>query len=169
MRAGGWSLGCVLLASGALAWEGGCGGGGYRVPTTPPSVCSGVDLQPASTALDEQSLLDFLKAQGIATRTARERPDLVYVEAQLNGKTTRLRVAILNSSPVAGRELHDALLQHGKGSWGVHRGNLAVLGPVNSPENVVAFANKTKLACWGVLTIAAAEEAYVVPGGYREL
>jgi hypothetical protein len=165
VRTAGVGIVCALLAWAAE----GCGGSSYHVSPTPPSVCSGIDLQPASTTLDEQSILDFLKAQNIPTRVSRERSDLVYVETQLNGKTTRLRVAILPSSIVAGRELHDAIRQHGKGAWGVHRGNLAVLGPIDSVDSITAYADQTKLACWGVLTIGASEEAYVVPGGYREL
>jgi len=166
---------CTLFvaATAALFGEGatGCGGGQYHPEPLPPAVCSGIDLQPASTALDERAIIDFLKAQGIQTRTEQKRGDLVYVEAldpQTN-KWIRLRVAILGSSMLAGRELHDAMLQHKKGSWGIHRSNLAVLGPVSDVEAIRSFATKTKLACWGVLTIAASDEAVVVPGGYREL
>ena len=35
--------------------------------------------------------------------------------------------------------------------------------------NIMAFAERTKLACWGVLTVAGPDDAMVVPGGYREL
>ena len=158
----------MLAAAGAGL---GCGGGSYHPTPLQPAVCSGIDLQPASTALDEMSLINFLKAQGVPTRIERARADLVYVEVQLNAqKWVRLRVAVLGSPMLAGRELHDAMLQHKEGSWGVHRSNLAVLGPVEKIDDTIAFAQKTKLACWGVLTIAAsADEAVVVPGGYREL
>ncbi|WP_394842728.1 hypothetical protein LZC95_37360 [Pendulispora brunnea] len=165
------SLGCVagiVLVSAAL----GCGGGHYQPAPLQPSVCSGVDLQPASTALDERALLDFLKAQGVQTRTEQKRGDLVYVEVlnPQNNKLLRLRVAILPSAMAAGKELHEAMLQHKKGSWGVHRGNLAVLGPVSDMNEILSFASRTKLACWGVLTVAAsADEAVVIPGGYREI
>ncbi|WP_394822127.1 hypothetical protein [Pendulispora albinea] len=166
------SMWCTVLALVATA---GCGGSGYHPKPLQPAVCSGVDLQPASTMLDEMSIINFLKAQGAVTRIERARPDLVYVEVQLNPEQktdtwVRLRVAVLGSPMLAGRELHDAMLQHKEGSWGVHRGNLAVLGPVDKIDNTLAFAQRTKLACWGVLTIAASsDEAVVVPGGYREL
>ncbi|WP_394832167.1 hypothetical protein LVJ94_37190 [Pendulispora rubella] len=158
----------IVLVSVSL----GCGGGHYQPAPLQPSVCSGVDLQPASTALDERALLDFLRAQGVQARAEQKRGDLVYVEV-LNpndNKWMRLRVAILPSPMAAGRELHEAMLQHKKGSWGVHRGNLAVLGPVAGMNEILGFAGKTKLACWGVLTVAASsDEAVVIPGGYREI
>ena len=80
----------------------------------------------------------------------------------------RLRVAILPDAPAAGRDLHEAILQHGTGSWGVHRGNLAVLAPIGDPDEIVSFAAKTKLACWGVLTLAGRDDSFVTPGGYFE-
>ena len=54
-------------------------------------------------------------------------------------------------------------------SWGVHRSNLAVLGPAGDPSDTITFAAVTKLACWGVFTIAETDDAFVVPGGYTEL
>jgi hypothetical protein len=151
-------------------------GGGYRLPKTAGidpnaqvdgslspgrarlkhTVCDGVDLQPEYSPLDEGSIVAFLKQHGFPVRTVRERSDLVYVEFQLNpdrDEWVRLRVALLPSAPQAGLELHRALLEHGKGAWGVHRGSLAVLGPIGDLDNIVALAAKTKLACWGVLTI----------------
>jgi hypothetical protein len=61
------------------------------------------------------------------------------------------------------------LLEHGSGAWGVHRSNLAVLGPAGSHADDVTFAAKTKLACWGVFTIAGRDDTFVVPGGYTEI
>lgn len=137
-----------------------------------PSVCRGMNVKPEYEALDEHSFVDFLKSQGLPVRTERARADLFYVEVQADPETNawvRLRVATLGSAMQAGRELHVAILQHGKGSWGVHRSNLAVLGPAGSLENVVAFAVKTKLSCWGVLTVAGRNDGFVIPGNYREL
>jgi hypothetical protein len=34
---------------------------------------------------------------------------------------------------------------------------------------MLAFALKTRLACWGVLTVAGRDDDFVVPGGYTEL
>jgi hypothetical protein len=167
-------------------------GGGYRLPATrgvsggaqvehgsnlgkmrlKPSVCTGVNTQPDYATLDEQALVTFLKGRGFPVRMERARSDLVYVELQLNPDTdewVRLRVAILGSPPQAGQELHQAILEHGSGRWGIHRSNLAVLAPAGDVDEIVAFASRTKLACWGVLTIGGRDDAFVVSGGYREL
>jgi hypothetical protein len=137
-----------------------------------PEVCKGVDLTPESTRLDERSLTAFFEARGLPSRIERARADLFYIEVQVNpnrDEWARLRVAILNSPAQAGRELHDALLEHGPGSWGVHRANIAVLAPAGTLRTVVAFAAKTQLACWGVLTLADRDDVFVIPGAYREL
>jgi hypothetical protein len=136
------------------------------------SVCEGVDLQPDYATLDERSIVDFLKQRHFPVRLVRERSDLTYVEVQLNpdhDEWVRLRVALLPSAPQAGFELHHGMLEHGPGSWGVHRGNVAVLAPAGDLDNIVAMAAKTKLACWGVLTVAGRDDVFVIPGGYREL
>jgi hypothetical protein len=166
--------------------------GGYRLPKTEgmdpnaqvqgsmslgearlqPSVCEGIDLAPDYATLDERSIVDFLKKRGFPLRQVRARSDLIYVELQLNpdrDEWVRLRVATLPSAPQAGLELHHGMLQIGEGSWGVHRSNLAVLAPPGDLNDIIAFASRTKLACWGVLTVAGRDDAMVVPGGYREL
>jgi hypothetical protein len=180
----------VFALAFGLALASGCGG--YHLPKTEgvsgaaqvdngvvlgamrlrPAVCQGLDLKPEYYPLDERSVEDFLKQRGFPTRIVRARSDLVYVELQLNpnrDEWVRLRVAILPTAPQAGQELHRAMLEHGTGSWGVHRSNLAVLAPIGDTDDILAFAAKTKLACWGVLTIAGEDDAFVVPGGYREL
>lgn len=135
-----------------------------------PQACQGEPLKPDYTNLNEGALVRFLTAHGYESRTVRARSDLVYVDVTNAGDhPVRLRVAILNDAPAAGRELHEAILQHGPGSWGVHRSNLAVLAPIGDPDEVVSFAVKTKLACWGVLTMAGLDDTFVVPGGYFEL
>jgi hypothetical protein len=136
------------------------------------NTCEGVDTKPEYGVLDEKALLAFLKSQNIEATTERARNDLVYVDLANAGTTekVRLRVAILKSSTDAGNELHTAVLQHGPGSWGVRRANLAVLAPVAaSPDDAIAFAAKTKLACWGVFTIAGRDDTFVVGGAYAEL
>jgi hypothetical protein len=134
-------------------------------------LCQGEDLRPQYESLDEADLIRFLERQQIEVSVERPRADLAYVT--LSGSSDapglRLRVAILASADEAGLELGEAIAQHGRGSWGVHRSNLAVLGPVDGVERVVSIAARTKLACWGVFTIAGASEVYVIPGGYREL
>ncbi len=136
-----------------------------------PGLCDGEEQRPEYSKLDETSLVRFLERQHIDARIERPRADLLYVNVGGAGteKPIRLRVAILNSADDAGRELYQGMLQHGPGSWGVRRSNLAVLGPIGTTGDDVAFAGMTKLACWGVFTIAGTDDAFVVPGGYMEL
>jgi hypothetical protein len=134
-----------------------------------PELCKGEPLGPEFAPLTEQAVVSFLRARGLEVRALRARSDLVYVDVVKGGVVVRLRVAILKSAHEAGRELHDAVLEHGPGSWGVHRSNLAVLGPIGSVEQVVSFVSDTKLACWGVVTAAGRDDAFVIPGGYTEL
>lgn len=136
------------------------------------TVCDGIDLTPEYATLDETSIVTFLKARGLPVKVERARADLLYVEVQVNpegDEWARLRVAVLPSAAQAGSELHEGILQHGPGSWGVHRSNLAVLAPVGSPASILGFVGKTKLSCWGVLTVAGRDDAFVIPGHYREL
>ena len=91
-------------------------------------------LAPDYARLDETSLTRFLERQRIDARIERPRADLLYVSIGGAGteKPIRLRVAILANADEAGRELHQGILQHGPGAWGVRRSNLAVLGPMGS-------------------------------------
>jgi hypothetical protein len=136
-----------------------------------PSLCDGEPMQPDHSHLDENNLVAFLTRQHLDVRIDRPRADLVYLN--INGAGTeapvRMRVAILENADQAGAELHEALLQHGEGAWGVHRANLAALVPVGPYSDAIAFAAKTKLACWGVFTAAGTDDTFVVPGGYLEL
>jgi len=134
-------------------------------------VCDGEDLRAAHETLDETALVRFLEGHGGVGEVERPRSDLAYVTlpAAPGKKGLRLRVAVLANADDAGRELATAIAQHGPGSWGVHRSNLAVLGPIQDPADVIELASTTKLACWGVLTLASGADVYVVPGGYREL
>jgi len=164
-----------LTAGGSAAsYVEGFSGGSSNDPSAvrfKSSICNEVDIHPEYKTLEEGALVAFLKAQNLETRIVRARGDLIYVDV-MNGGTTepvRLRVAILKTSADAGRELHEAVLQHGPGSWGVHRANLAVLGPIGTIDDTITFAVKTKLACWGVMTLAGRDDTFVVPGGYMEL
>ncbi len=136
-----------------------------------PEVCRGEDLRPEYNRLDEADLLRFLERQHGVVSVERPRTDLAYVTLANDSavKGLRLRVAILPSADEAGRELAEAIAQHGSGSWGVHRSNLAVLGPADDAERVLSLVAATKLACWGVFTVAGRADVFVVPGGYREL
>jgi hypothetical protein len=136
-----------------------------------PGICSGENLKPDGRLLTEANILEFLSKQQLDVRIERPRSDLIYLNVTGAGTEApvRLRVAILKSSAEAGRELHEAILQHGPGSWGVHRANLAVLGPIGSIGDDITFASKTKLTCWGMFMAAGRDDTYSVPGGYREL
>lgn len=150
--------------------EGGGGALALGAMRLRPSVCKGIDLHPDYGHLDADAFVAFLKARGFAAQVVQARADLVYVDANLGTPApVRFRVAILDAPGAAGRELHEALLQHGEGSWGLHRANLAVLAPNAPLADVVTLSASTKLACWGVMTIAGHDDTYVVPGGYAEL
>lgn len=132
--------------------------------------CTGFDLEPDYASLDYASLVQFLQQRGFKVKVTKRRSDLVYLDLSGKGKSVvRLRVAILGSAQEAGRDLHEALLQHGPGTWGVHRSNLAVLGPIGNTEKVVYFAVRSKLACWGELMLAGRDDLFAIPGGYQEL
>jgi hypothetical protein len=135
-----------------------------------PEVCRSMpENVPEEHKLDESSLIAFLEHQGFKTTTERARADLVYVDVRsAEDEPVRLRVAVLEDAEAAGQDLHKALVEHGPGAWGVHRSNLAVLATTGNSHQAVTFAGRTKLACWGVLTIADKGEAFVIPGGYME-
>ncbi len=140
-----------------------------------PEVCDGRDLRPDYSALNESSFIRFLQEQHYEVQAQRQEvdpknPELHYVFVNIPGfaDPMPLRVAVLKSADDAGRALHEALMQRGAGSWGVHRANVAVLGPAGSGTDDVAFAAVTKLACWGTFTVAGTDDAFVVPGGYVE-
>jgi hypothetical protein len=136
-----------------------------------PGLCSGENLEPETKVLSEDHIIGFLRRQSVDVQVERQRADLVYLNLTGTGTQSpvRLRVAILKDMEQAGKELHEGILQHGLGSWGVHRSNLAVLGPVGSLEDDLRFAAKLKLPCWGVFTVAGTDDTFVVPGGYLEL
>lgn len=171
-----WFVGCApasaVRVSGADQWRAHVQGelGDLSSLRFHAGVCQ-PRLRPDRRTLAEADFVEFLRKQNLSVRTERPRADLSYVIVTGAGlqSPVRLRVAVLNSADEAGRELHEALLQHGPGSWGVHRSNLAVLGPVSDTAHSLTFAAKTKLACWGVFTLAGRDDAYVVPGGYLEI
>jgi hypothetical protein len=151
--------------------RGGQSAGDLETSRFRPELCGDVSLEPDYAQLNEAHLIAFLAQQRIPVRVERPRADLVYLVLTGVGteQPVRLRVAVLKTADEAGRELHEAILQHGTGSWGVRRSNLAVLGPVGDPEDDIAFAARTKLACWGVFTVAGLDDAFVIPGAYAEL
>jgi hypothetical protein len=189
-----WTIGCLALTAAACSVTGGAqlnsqptGKSDSQVRDVNPDdltkgghssslenmrfrsdVCQGVELRPDYAPLTAAHFLGQLKAASLEYSVEKAREDLIYVDVKTPGGTSRFRVATLPSAPEAGRHLHEAVLQHGPGSWGVHRSNLAVLGPIGQVEQVIDFAATTKLCCWGVLTVAGRDDAFVVPGGYLE-
>lgn len=151
--------------------KGGAASGNPREMRFRPNLCEANELKPEYAKLDETHVISFLERQQIDVRIERPRADLVYLNlaGTVAQRPVRLRVAILPDADEAGRELHQAILQHGTGAWGVHRSNLAILGPIGDPTDTVAFAAVTRLACWGVFTIGGTDDTFVVPGGYTEL
>ena len=133
-------------------------------------LCNAQALIPERNQLNESHIIAYLQKQGVDVRVERQRTDLVYLNVTGVGTKNpiRFRVAILKSREEAGRELHEGILQHGEGSWGLHRANLAVLGPIGSAEDDLRFAAKLKLPCWGVFTIAGRDDTFVIPGAYVE-
>jgi hypothetical protein len=131
-------------------------------------VCQGLDLRPSYSHLSADNFLEQLKTANLEYTVEQARTDLIYVDVKTGEKSSRFRVATLSSAVEAGRHLHEAILQHGPGSWGIQRSNLAVLGPIGSEDDVVSFAATTKLCCWGTLMVAGRDDAFVVPGGYLQ-
>jgi len=132
-------------------------------------VCADVPLAPEVGQLSFESVVAFLRARGFETKSATARADLQYIDVPVDAKhSVHLRVAVLPSAARAGEDLHEGMTRQGTGSWGVHRGNVAILGPVGHVDDIVAFAAKTRLACWGVLSIQDGDDTITVPGGYLE-
>ncbi|WP_437923508.1 hypothetical protein WMF37_31330 [Sorangium sp. So ce291] len=136
-----------------------------------PETCKDVDTHPVTQKLSPEDLSRFLSAQGAGSIAPKQaRSNLYWFDFPASDKSfVRLRLAVLEDSKHATQDLHDAVLQHGPGWWGVRRSNLAVLAPKASLREAMAFAIKYKLVCWGVFTYAANDDAYVVPGPYAEL
>ena len=140
-----------------------------------PTVCEGFDLHPDYSTLNEANLVRFLEQQHYSVQVQHQQVDpkqppltFLFVGTAGVAQTVPLRVATLPNADEAARALYDALLQRGPGVWGFHRSNLSVLGPSGSRGDDIEFAAKTKLACWGTLTIAEGDEVLAVPGGYAE-
>jgi len=137
-----------------------------------PRTCSGIDTHMQMGPLDQEDLSRFFAARGIQLKPKKARNDLWWFEFPA-GKNpedgvVRLRVAILKDRDAAAKDLHDSLLQHGPGWWGLRRGNLAILAPKASLDEALQFAIKYRLVCWGMFTYTGVDDAYVVAGGYSE-
>ena len=135
-----------------------------------PDACKGIPTHPVLTPLTPDDLTRFLESQGVKVAPRQARTNLYWYDfPNGDGGFVRLRLAVLPNAPAAAKDLHNSLLDHGPGWWGLHRSNLAVLAPKAGLGEAVAFATKHKLFCWGVFTYAGVDDAYVVPGPYSEL
>jgi hypothetical protein len=136
--------------------------------------CPNIDTHPMTQKLGQDDLAKFFEAQGVRGVTIKKaRSNLFWFDVP-NGEGgkhgfVRLRLAVLDTQPLASADLHQSLLEHGPGWWGVRRSNLAVLAPKTSLHEAMAFAIKYKLVCWGMFTYAGVDDAYVVPGPYGEI
>jgi hypothetical protein len=179
----------VFLLACALAASLGVGCRSYPMPSTPGvstsaqlehgdglshirfrrEVCAGVPMAPEVGQLSFEKVVAFLRENGFTGKISRERADLQYIDVPVDAKhSVRLRIAVLPSAARAGEDLHEGMTRQGTGSWGVHRGNVAILGPVGHVDDIVDFAAKTKLACWGLLSIQDGDDTIAVPGAYLE-
>ena len=141
--------------------------GGFKFA---PSICQGIDVHAQTAPLTADDFSVFLEKQGVKVSPLNARPDLYWFDfpnGQDKGRV-RARLAILPSSSLAAKDLHDSVLDHGPGWWGVRRSNLALLMPKASLDEALAFTIKHKLMCWGIFTYAGRDDAYVVPGPYSE-
>jgi hypothetical protein len=135
-----------------------------------PSICQGIDVHAQTAPLTPDDFAVFLEKQGTKVTPVAARPDLYWFDfpnGQDKGRV-RARLAILTSSALAAKDLHDSVLDHGPGWWGLRRSNLALLMPKADLDEALAFTIKHKLMCWGIFTYAGRDDAYVVPGPYSE-
>jgi len=138
-----------------------------------PKVCEGIDTKMVTGPLDQEDMTRFLASRGIEKLPKRARDDLWWFEFLAEEDdpgegSVRLRLAILKDRNGAAKDLHDSLLQHGPGWWGVRRGNLAMLAPKTSLREALRFAIKYRLVCWGTFTYTGVDDVYVIAGGYSE-
>jgi hypothetical protein len=141
--------------------------GGFKFA---PNVCQGIDVHAQTALLTSDDFARFLESQGAKVEPLKARPDLYWFDVPTGdgNKKIRMRLAVLASAPLAAKDLHDSVLDHGPGWWGVRRSNLALLMPKADLDEALAFAVKYKLMCWGIFTYAGRDDAYVVPGPYSE-
>ncbi len=135
--------------------------------------CEGIDTHTITSNLSQDDLGRFLEAQGTPAVQVKARGNLYWYDFPgtdpNEGDVVRLRLAVLEDAKQAADELHAALLHHGPGWWGLRRSNLSILAPKAGVTEAMAHALRYKLVCWGMLSMATADDVYVVPGPYMEL
>lgn len=133
-----------------------------------PNTCQGIDRTIVTDDLGPEDLARFFVSQNIKVESQQARDNLYWYGFGAGDESVKLRLAILKTPNAAAKDLHDSLVEHGPGWWGVRRGNLAVLAPKAGLGEALRFAIKTKLVCWGMFTYAGADDVYVAVGGYSE-
>jgi hypothetical protein len=139
-------------------------------------VCKDIDTHPVTQKLSPEDFARYLEARGIKIEPRKARDNLYWFDFP-TGKAkegekapfVRLRLAVLRDQFSASRDLHESLLDHGPGWWGLRRSNLAILAPKADLSTALGFALKHKLVCWGMFAYSGAEDVYVVPGPYTQL
>lgn len=134
-----------------------------------PNTCQGIDRGIVTDDLGPEDLTRFFATHNVKVEQQQARDNLYWYGFGAGDDAVKLRLAILKSPNAAAKDLHDSLVEHGPGWWGVRRGNLAVLAPKAGLSEALRFAIKTKLVCWGMFTYAGADDVYVTVGGYSEL
>jgi hypothetical protein len=139
-------------------------------------VCKDIDTHPVTQKLSPDDFARYLEARGLKVEPRKARDNLYWFdfpsgEAKEGEQApfVRLRLAVLRDQFSASRDLHESLLDHGPGWWGLRRSNLAVLAPKADLSTALAFALKHKLVCWGMFAYSGTEDVYVVPGPYTQL
>jgi len=133
-----------------------------------PKTCEGIDRGVVTSDLAQDDLTRFFASRNIKVEAVQARDNLYWYGFGAGETAVRLRLAILNNPNAAAKDLHDSLVEHGPGWWGLRRGNLAVLAPKAGLGEALRFAVKTRLVCWGLFTYAGVDDVYVAAGGYSE-
>lgn len=139
-------------------------------------VCKDIDTHPVTQKLSPDDFARYLEGRGIKVEPRKARDNLYWFDFP-SGEAkegepppfVRLRLAVLRDQFSASRDLHESLLDHGPGWWGLRRSNLAILAPKTDLSTALGFALKYKLVCWGMFAYSGAEDVYVVPGPYTQL
>jgi hypothetical protein len=139
-------------------------------------VCKDIDTHAVTQKLSPEDFARYLESRGLKIEPRKARDNLYWFdfpsgEAKDGEKApfVRLRLAVLRDQFSASRDLHESLLDHGPGWWGLRRSNLAILAPKADLSTALGFALKHKLVCWGMFAYSGTEDVYVVPGPYTQL
>lgn len=138
--------------------------------------CKDIDTHPITQKLSPDDFARYLETQGLKIEPRKARDNLYWFDFPTGegkdsekNKFVRLRLAVLRDQFAASRDLHESLLDHGPGWWGLRRSNLAILAPKTDLSTALGFALKHKLVCWGMFAYSGTEDVYVVPGPYTQL